>query len=312
MDLHYLENIICIADEKSITKAAEKRFVTQSALNQQLQKLEEELNTPLFYRTRSNWQPTEAGTIYLEAARMMIQMRRDAYGRIADVAERNNRHLAIGLIPERGVEMFTSVYPEFHEAFPDVRIEPYECAVRDIQKGISDGTLDLGLATLRQDQMDENEYHSLAEEEIVLAVPAEHDLSEGGALSPRNAPEIGIERFSDVPFIRIYRKSTLFEITEQIFKRAGFSPKELFSTSSNISKYRIVEAGLGCALIPETYAQTTGKVRYFRLPEHPLWQITICSCRNAYLGKPERVFIQLCRSYWKKKIMHTSVVEKAQ
>ena len=55
MDLHLLENIVCIADEKSITRAAEKRFVTQSALNQQLQKLEEELGTPLFIRARSNW-----------------------------------------------------------------------------------------------------------------------------------------------------------------------------------------------------------------------------------------------------------------
>ena len=55
MDLHLLENIVCIADERSITRAAEKRFVTQSALNQQLQKLEEELGAPLFIRARGNW-----------------------------------------------------------------------------------------------------------------------------------------------------------------------------------------------------------------------------------------------------------------
>ena len=61
MDLHMLENIVCIAEEKSITRAAQKRFVTQSALNQQLQKLEAELGTPLFIRTRGNWQLTPAG-----------------------------------------------------------------------------------------------------------------------------------------------------------------------------------------------------------------------------------------------------------
>lgn len=54
MDIHLVENIVTIADEKSITKAAEKRFVTQSALNQQLQKPEEELGTPLFFRSRGN------------------------------------------------------------------------------------------------------------------------------------------------------------------------------------------------------------------------------------------------------------------
>ena len=39
MDLHLLENIVSIAEEKSITKAAEKRFVSQCAVDQQLQKL---------------------------------------------------------------------------------------------------------------------------------------------------------------------------------------------------------------------------------------------------------------------------------
>lgn len=302
MDLHYLENIICIAEERSITKAAEKRFVTQSALSQQLQKLEEELGTPLFYRTRSNWQLTEAGEVYLEAARKMLLMKRDVYGRIADVAEKSHRHLSIGLIPERGVEMFTSIYPAFHKSFPDVRTEPHECSVRDMQKGISAGTLDLGLATLREEQKDDNEYHLLCEEEIVLAVPADHPLAEGGAVWPGQAPETDIGRFADVPFIRIYQKSTLFELTEQIFRHAGFVPKELFSTSSSISKYRIVEAGLGCALLPESYARTCGKVLYFSLPDHPRWQITLCSRRDAYLGRPEQMLIKLCRSYWEVKI----------
>ena len=77
MDLHLLENIVCIADERSITRAAEKRFVTQSALYQQLQKLEDELGVPLFIRTRSNWQPTEAGNAYLAAARQMLLLKKD-------------------------------------------------------------------------------------------------------------------------------------------------------------------------------------------------------------------------------------------
>ena len=102
MDLHLLENIISIADEKSITKAAEKRFVTQSALNQQLQKLEKELGTPLFIRARGNWQPTEAGEAYLSAARQMLLLKQDTYNRIADYAEKSSRRLTVGLIPERG------------------------------------------------------------------------------------------------------------------------------------------------------------------------------------------------------------------
>ena len=78
MDLHLIENIVCIADEKSITRAAEKRFVTQSALNQQLQKLEEELGTPLFTRTTRNVTLTEVGRLYMEYARRMLAQQESA------------------------------------------------------------------------------------------------------------------------------------------------------------------------------------------------------------------------------------------
>ena len=48
MDLRQIENIIAIEQEQSIFRAAEKLFLTQSELNQQLLKLEKELGTPLF------------------------------------------------------------------------------------------------------------------------------------------------------------------------------------------------------------------------------------------------------------------------
>ena len=301
MDLHLIENIVAIADEKSITRAAEKRFVTQSALNQQLAKLEEELGAPLFIRQRGNWQPTEAGRAYLAAARQMLLLRKDAYARIADCAEKNSRNLSVGLIPERGVEMFTEVYPDFHRAFPHIQVEPVECNVTAMQRMISAGQLDLGLATLTESQRDDNDYHMLAQEEILLAVPAGHALSAGGSADWRRAGENDLARFAGEPFVRIYHRSTLYSLTQSLFDEAGFEPQVLFSTASNISKFRIVSLGLGCALLPATYAQGDGSVVYFRLPQHPAWQVTLCSRRGAYLGKAEQCYIELCRAYWQKK-----------
>lgn len=302
MDLHLIENIVCIADEKSITRAAEKRFVTQSALNQQLQKLEEELQTPLFTRARGNWQPTPAGEAYLQAARQMLLLKKDAYHRIADCAVKARRSLSVGLIPERGIDMFVAVYPEFHRLFPEVRLEPRECAVADMQRMIRDGTLDLGLATLIPSQRDEGVYHHLADEAILLAVPGDHPLSGEGSADPDAAPETKLLCFAGSPFVRIYQRSTLYQLTQSLFEGAGFEPQVLFATSSNLSKYRIVALGLGCALLPRTYALTGDGVRYFRLPQRPGWQITLCSRRGGWLGQAERAYIELCRRYWQARL----------
>ena len=58
MDTKQIEYIIKIAEENNITRAASKLYITQSALNQQLIKLEKELGTPLFHRSRTNWHLT--------------------------------------------------------------------------------------------------------------------------------------------------------------------------------------------------------------------------------------------------------------
>lgn len=299
MDTRQMEYIIQISEERSITKAAEKLFITQSALNQQLQKLEKELGIALFIRTRSDWQLTPAGEIYVNTARQILNLKKDAYSQIQDLKESGNRRISLGLIPERGVNMFTAIYPEFHKKFPDIRIDPVECNVRTMQNLITRNELDLGLITLAPAQKDENTYIHMEDEEIFLAVPSCHPLAVSGSEQADTAPEISLSRFSQDPFILITRRSTMFQLEESLFAAAGFEPQVLFSTSSNVSKYRMVLAEVGCALLPGFFAKPDPGLRYFRLEGKPAWEVTMCCRKGAYLSQAEQYFLELCRDYWK-------------
>mgnify|MGYP006074750835 FL=1 len=75
MNLKEIEYIMKIAEEKNITRAAERLFITPSALNQQLHRLETELGVPLFYRNGNRWYPTQAGEIYLDSARELLRIK---------------------------------------------------------------------------------------------------------------------------------------------------------------------------------------------------------------------------------------------
>ncbi len=300
MDTRQLEYIIQISEERSITKAAEKLFITQSALNQQLQKLEKELGIALFIRTRSDWQLTPAGEIYVNTARQILNLKKDAYSQIQDLKESGNRSISLGLIPERGVNMFTAIYPEFHKKYPDIRIEPVECNVRTMQNLITRNEIDLGLITLAPTQKDENTYIHMEDEEIFLAVPASHPLADSGSEQAEAAPEISLSRFSEAPFILITRRSTMFQLEEALFAEAGFEPQVLFSTSSNVSKYRMVLAEVGCALLPGFFAKPDPGLRYFRLEGRPSWEVTMCCRKEAYLSQAEQYFLELCRGYWRR------------
>lgn len=68
MDIRQLDYFVVIAEEKNISKAAERLYISQSALSQQLAKLEDSLGAQLFNRKHRTLELTEAGQIYLNSA----------------------------------------------------------------------------------------------------------------------------------------------------------------------------------------------------------------------------------------------------
>ena len=128
MDLKQIEYIVKIAETGNITRAAEQLFVTQSALNQQLLKLENALGIKLFYRRKHDLTPTDAGKVYLKYGRQMLIEKREAYNIINDLAQDNLGHLSFTFSRERGLDMFVATYPAFHRQFPASSWNLTKCA----------------------------------------------------------------------------------------------------------------------------------------------------------------------------------------
>ena len=208
MDLKQLEYIIKIAEENNITRAAEKLYITQSALNQQLLRLERELGTPLFYRSRTNWHPTEAGQVYVENAKKILQIKHETYSIISDIAATKKGSLSVGLTPGRGIDMFTAVYPAFHQQYPDITVEPREMSVRSQQHEIAQGRLDIGFMTLRESDRTGDVYQVIGREEFVLAIPEGHPLGAMAAPAGNPLAVMDLARLKYEPFVFMYREST--------------------------------------------------------------------------------------------------------
>lgn len=172
MNLKELEYIVKIADEHSLTRAAERLGITSSALNQQLLRLERELGLPLFFRARSGWQPTLAGEVYLDTAREMLQMKQIAYHRLQDIADPDRGSLSVGLDPERGGALLAAVGPAFRRESPQITLRIQELDTRSQQQAIAQGTLDLGFVTLDPSQRTDDHYLPIRQEELLLALPA--------------------------------------------------------------------------------------------------------------------------------------------
>ena len=302
MDLKQIEYIVKIDDEHSITRAAEKLFVTQSALNQQLLRLEKELGAPLFHRSKVDMRPTEIGQVYLDNAREILRIKQRTYNLINDMTDAKKGRLSIGFTPGRGSEMFTHVDPSFHQAYPNVIVEPHELSVHRQQQMISQGNLDIGFQTLSERQRTDSEYIKLGEEEIFLLVPSIHPAAEQLAATQTASapfPIANLTLFQYEPFVLMYKESTIRAITDEIFRKSGFTPNVLFETASNNTVLSMIEANLCCGVVPEYYVRRLPEgISCFAFASHPSWDIVANYRKNGYLSEAAKYFIELVRNFW--------------
>ena len=279
MDVKQMTYILTIAQEGGISKAAAKLFITQSALDQQLLKLEHELGTRLFFRSRSSFALTEAGRVYADYARRMLELKNEAYRIIHDIADRRRGTLSLAFAPERGMEMFMAVYPRFYQSYPEVTVTPREISVRRQLEMLAGDELDLGFISRPEGEVPGLTCVPLLREEFLLITPRSHPLAARAA--PPGAP------------------LTVLDTECPLFERAGRKPNLFLETASNRANVSMVQKGLSCSIVPAYYVQGVEDVACFRLSAHPAWTVSACYRRNRYLSKSAQYFIALAAAYFR-------------
>lgn len=299
MYLKEVEYLLKIAETQNLSRAAEQLFITPSALTQQLTRLEKDLGVDLFHRGRNGCTPTEAGKIYLNAAKEMIKIKKDTYRQLQDFSTRKMGKLVIGFPPERGVSVFTSIYPDFHREYPDISISIMETSVRRQQQLIAADEIDFGFVTLRDGQKTNDEYIPIAQEELVLILPSSHPFCAKAVKGDGPYPELDPSLLKNEPFAMMYRTSTVYECVEEILSAAGVVPYILFESPRAFTILEMVSSNMCCGIIPDSPAiHRPQGVSVFCLPGHPSWTFAASYRKGTHLPKVSRHFIKLASDYW--------------
>ena len=260
MNLKEIEYIVTLAQEQKLTRAAEKLFITPSALTQQVTNLEKRLGLPLFYRSRNGWLPTEAGSIYLQSAREILQIRQKTDKRLQDLADSRQGTLNVGITSEHGSSTFTHIYPAFHKQYSEVTINIYETNVRSQQQMLASCELDLGIMTLSRHQQTEDVYIPLANEEIVLAVPSLHPachLAVPTAQSPY--PELNPDNIRHEPFAMMYNSPPCMKSSARPFRNMIFPRKPCFTPSALLPPWKWYRPASAAVLFRAFLPQAPGR-----------------------------------------------------
>lgn len=301
--------MLTIAEEGGISKAAEKLFISQSALDQQLIKLENELGVQLFLRTRNRFALTPAGEVYMDYAKRIVSLKNEAYLQIHDMADQKKGRLAIAFAPERGMEMFVKVYPTFYQQFPQVTVVPREIGVKRQLEMLQNEELDLCFTSMQEHSIPRVVCEQLAVEEFVLITPLSHALARRAAKPGQPLAAAPAEELQYLTYCLMYPESTQRNVLDPMFKSMGVKPSIFLETASNRANVSMVEGGMCCSIVPYYYAKGNPNIACFRLEPRPAWGIYACYRSGRYKSKAQEFFIHLARQCFQEMMPEDGAIE---
>jgi len=251
MELRQLRYFVGVADELHFRRAAEKLFVSQPALSQQIQLLEAEIGVELFVRAKRNQlrrvELTEAGTVFLIEARRILQLTEKA----VETARRiglQQRVVTLGvyrmMIRERILELIRICAAQF----PDLEIKLVELPTHTaVQDALFDDEIDLGV-TLLPLKYPQLTGISLRTGYLKVMLPDSHPLA--------RQETVPFSALKDVRWVDIKRSlHTVYDDIERACRQAGFSREGAIvqEVSSMDLLTGLVSLGIGVALVPTFY-----------------------------------------------------------
>ncbi|MFK4785552.1 LysR substrate-binding domain-containing protein [Fusobacterium sp. MFO224] len=298
MDLKQLEYIIEISNEKNISRAAKKLYITQSALNQQLLKLEKEIGSQLFLRSRTSCKLTPVGQIYIESAKKILEIKKEAYNKIYDYLNDYKGEISIGLLADRGIYLFVSILDELKKKYPNLTIKPLDLSVVKQQEMLINNKLDLGFMTLGDNQKSEDNYVPIYRERFVLVCSKKNIFID--KLELNTVEEVDLSKLKDMEFVVIEKGTVTREMTDKKFKEFKINPKILFETSYSRSIVTAVKSSNCCfAILPFYYAASNlDELEVYEMKNPILWEVSISYKKGKYLNEPAKYFIELSKKFW--------------
>jgi LysR family transcriptional regulator for metE and metH len=238
LEIKHLKMVRAIAETGNMTRAAEKLFLSQSALSQQLKDIEGKLKVGIFYRTRKKMILTAIGKTLFETARQVVGTLEDTEMEIARIASGETGELKVGTQCVYCYKWLPHVMNRFQKKFPNIEVVIGNAfdAVEDLTSKKSDVVI-TGMV------LDDDNTASLPlfEDELVCIMAPD---------SPACAnPFIRLEDFSGLSLISPYEKNR-YKFYLMALKPLGIEPKKFMAVAQAQAIIEMVASGFGVSLFP--------------------------------------------------------------
>lgn len=280
MDLKQLEYFIAIAEEGKITLAAQRLHIAQPPLSQQLKNLEAELGVTLFERTSRRLQITDAGHMFLERAKQIVDLSHTAKQEMDDYANGFQGTVLLGITPTAVPLVLAENMKEFHKLYQNIGFEVFEGNTDYILNLVQKGIVDIGIvrSPIQHSELYQMEKPS---EPMVAAMTPELNWSEEDHCT--------VEELRGKNLI-LYRRYELLVL--DTLAAHQISPHIVGKCDRSYTAVCCAEGGLGVAILPAGAIRMASKRMKFKTILSDALSTKTIAVRqpNRRLSKPATAF----------------------
>ncbi len=279
IQLVQVEGFLEVARRGSVSRAAEALFITQPTLTARLHALERELGASLFLRTPHGMRLTDAGRAWIPFAERALRALVDGRDALQQVLSASAGHLMIAAAPAVSTYVLPELLEQFVAVHPRVEVSVRTGHSEDVVDLVLRDEVQIGLGrSIRHPDLELRPFHT---EELVLVCAPDHPFSK--------RPSVPMADVARQKLIMFDRASSYYEITQGAFLSAGVKLRGLMELDSIEAAKKMVERGLGVALLPssavarEVAAKT---LRVVKMSDAPPMHNTIVAYRRRDAGEP--------------------------
>jgi DNA-binding transcriptional LysR family regulator len=250
MELRHIRYFLAVAEERNVTRAAERLGIGQPPLSQQIHALEDELGVRLFRRTGHGVVLTEAGELFaVDAKRIMT----DARLAIENAQSAGRGEIGQFNIGFTGSAAFNPVVSKliraYRQAYPNVTLTLAEGNTAQLLAYLDDGRVDVAFVRLGSVSPAGVQFDHIAVEPMKIVLPATHRLAK--------KRRIDLAELEDDPFVMLPREAspTLHDVIVGACREAGFDPIAGQQAPQLSSVVNLVAAEFGVSLVPASVCQ---------------------------------------------------------
>lgn len=295
------EYFLTTAREQSISKAAEKLYLSQPYLSQCIGRMEQELGVKLFDRSHTPLSLTDAGKLYLSYLEGVGTLTGKFESQMEELKTGSGQTLNIGMTLWRGSVLLPDILPAFTKLHPRVKIVLHEEHSDKLEELLLEEKIDFALMNIPK-KIDEFIYEVIFNERMLLVANKDHPAIRDLETSLERPAYIDLRTLRKERFLLLPSWQVMGMAMENLFLKINMKCADILYTTSSTTAANLVSEGFGFTFLPEggiRHVSHLDRLAFFTVDQPPFCvPLLILHKRNTFVTPLAREFIDRTREYY--------------